>query len=101
MRPFDPGLQAQRTALAWNRTALVFAVNALLVLRFGIRNGHVPLLMMGAVFGAFAGVFAAIGLARRSELAHEQVRAPGNWQMLFTAAATGLVALGCLWIVLD
>ena len=101
MKPYDPGLQAQRTALAWNRTALAIAVNALLVLRYGIKNAHTPLLLMGAAFGVFAAAFAGIGMLRRSELAHAQVRAPRDGQMLFTAATACMVSLGCLWIVVD
>lgn len=40
----DPGLQAERTALAWTRTAVAILVNAVLVLRTGIA-GHSVVLM--------------------------------------------------------
>jgi uncharacterized membrane protein YidH (DUF202 family) len=51
MTPRDPGLQPERTALAWQRTALATAVLAVLLLRDGIVHGAPPALVAGVVIG--------------------------------------------------
>ncbi|KQW06130.1 hypothetical protein ASC66_06195 [Leifsonia sp. Root4] len=62
--PRDPGLQPERTALAWNRTALAVAVNGVLVLRAGM-VGNAPL---------FLGVGAMLLLAAAGATAYSSVR---------------------------
>lgn len=52
----DPGLQGERTALSWTRTALVIGINALLTIRSGVVTGQPSLLAVGIVL-----VVAAIG----------------------------------------
>jgi len=44
----ERGLQAERTALAWNRTALALAANALLTIRSGVVNDAPMVLLLGA-----------------------------------------------------
>ena len=46
--PRDPGLQPERTSLAWGRTALAMGANGLLLLRSGI-VGQQPLLIVLSV----------------------------------------------------
>jgi uncharacterized membrane protein YidH (DUF202 family) len=66
----SPGLQSERTALAWTRTALTAAVAALVVTRFGIVRHDAALTAGGIVLLLGAG---AVGLTGR--LRHEAIRA--------------------------
>jgi ABC-type branched-subunit amino acid transport system permease subunit len=85
--PRDPGLQPERTALSWTRTALVVAVNALLALRTGLVQGEPWLVVVGAVLFATAGAVAAAGVLRRRELDAGSF-APAPWLMGAVAVAT-------------
>lgn len=54
----DPGLQAERTSLAWSRTSLALAANAILILRTAITERHLPLILVAGVIGlAAAGIW--------------------------------------------
>ncbi len=66
--PRDPGLQAERTALAWIRTALAILVNAFLALRTAWSTGHalVSALAIALLFAAAAA--AGCGMWRRHVL---------------------------------
>lgn len=48
MDRLDPGLQPQRTALAWNRTCLALTANGLLLLRAGLQQQSPLILVLGA-----------------------------------------------------
>lgn len=59
-RIVDPGLQAERTRLSWNRTALAIGVNAALLLHTGrgsLATQLSALLMLGVAVGCW--LFAA------------------------------------------
>jgi len=92
----DPGLQAERTALAWNRTALAMLANGLLTLRAGVQTGEVELLGFGLLMLALAAAGAATGWIRRRQLATGSAAAPAVWLMAGTAAAVLVAALGAL-----
>ena len=64
----DPGLQAQRTAMAWGRTSLALFVNALVVLRAGASHQQRHLLLLGVLMLFVAAGGVAIGEWRRRSL---------------------------------
>ena len=64
----DPGLQPERTALAWNRTALAVAVNGVLVARGAAQQGSAALGGVAALIFVAAAGFAIVGTRRRAAL---------------------------------
>ncbi|GAT72416.1 hypothetical protein MHM582_0889 [Microbacterium sp. HM58-2] len=109
--PFDPGLQVERTELAWRRTALAIAIGSLLSLRV------LPLALPEAAVGwgfapGLAGLLAACALwfaARRRQLRLSAVLAgdgaasrPGG-RLLFalTAFGTGFGVLALLFATMS
>lgn len=94
----DPGLQPQRTALAWSRTALAVLVNAVLVLRAGAHGGtaaHAPLLLAGWGLVAGAAALFACGRWRARQLLREGVPcAPSRRLMLFALAVAAAACVG-------
>jgi uncharacterized membrane protein YidH (DUF202 family) len=99
MAPTDPGLQPQRTALAWNRTALALAINALLVLRAGLKTDDQALLALGAVVGVSAGAIAVAAARRRRQLTRG-VNPPATSLIASTTLAVVVAACGGLWAML-
>ncbi|MGI9822388.1 DUF202 domain-containing protein [Agromyces sp. Marseille-Q5079] len=92
--PRDPGLQAERTALAWTRTALAIAVNAVLVLRSGLVSDQPALAAAGVVLFAISAAAAAYGVVRKRELGAAQGPVmPSAWPLLAVAATVVLAAV--------
>jgi uncharacterized membrane protein YidH (DUF202 family) len=87
----DSGLQPQRTALAWSRTALAMVVNSLLVLRIGINTADRSIEFLGFAFLAISGGILLVGEIRRRELAKTPARA-GPRVMAACAACVVLVS---------
>ncbi|MFF4343223.1 DUF202 domain-containing protein [Kitasatospora sp. NPDC001540] len=98
--PRDPGLQPERTLLAWSRTALVLAADALLVLRTGYVHGLPGLAALGGVLAVAAFGLYAHGVRRRSVVEHSPHVSADRWWMRGLTFAVVLAAAGSAWSVL-
>ncbi|MER5671488.1 DUF202 domain-containing protein [Pseudonocardia alni] len=74
--PFDPGLQPERTALAWRRTALAVAVGVLAAWRIlaSVCDCSLPLALGAAGLVAAGGL--AVGAERRRREVHRRLTGP-------------------------
>ncbi|MBF4631438.1 DUF202 domain-containing protein [Clavibacter michiganensis subsp. phaseoli] len=108
-RPSDPGLQPERTALAWRRTALALVVGSLLGLRV------LPTLLGSAgLVVAAAGVIAALTVLATAHRRHRRVHRiltagsagpgtaalPGGALPALVAALTACAGLAALTLAL-
>lgn len=92
--PLDPGLQAERTSLAWSRTGLAVFVNAALALRTGAASGRVHITVLGIVLMFAAGATVLFGAMRARHLLHApELAAPPYWMLVVTVAVTWLACL--------
>jgi uncharacterized membrane protein YidH (DUF202 family) len=65
----DPGLQRERTAMAWSRTGLAMLINALVVVRAGTQGGDAIVTGLGGVLVGSAIAAVAFGFWRARRLA--------------------------------
>lgn len=96
----DPGLQAERTAMAWTRTALAVLVNGLLSLRIGWASQSAGVMLLAiALLAAFAILVAHGAWRRRILLSVLPEIAPTHRAIALTALlafATSLAGLASL-----
>lgn len=89
----DPGLQPQRTALAWRRTAFAMFVNALLTIRSAANSGSRELFAMAALLAAASAALAFVGWWRQRVLLREAVpRSPSALLMLSAGCCAGMAS---------
>jgi len=100
--PFDPGLQPERTLLAWQRTVLALAVAVAAGVRFAAPLVGVVAVVLGAAGLALA-LAAYIGVRYRYRRMHAELReyaalaSRGAWP--FAALAASTCALGVLAVL--
>lgn len=71
LRSRDPGLQPERTALSWHRTAFSSLILALVTARSGFSNGDIILAVLGTFSTLFAMVLVLVSLRRQQVMVHD------------------------------
>ena len=93
----DPGLQPERTALAWQRTGVTASGVSAAAVLMAAHTGRAWLVVATCVLAAVGGVCAVVGSLGGSRAAHHAI-VPGKrdspWlRLVATAAATTLAAV--------
>ncbi len=102
--PFDEGLQAERTLLAWRRTCLALVMASALCIRYLLEVFHGWAAVLGAagLLAALAGWLTATVRYRRAHhgLIHESRLLTGGTLVTVTAAAAVVLsAAGAILVV--
>jgi uncharacterized membrane protein YidH (DUF202 family) len=103
---YDPGLQTERTLLAWRRTCLAFGVASLVAMRFTVEPAGVLAVFAGIV-GAGLAVAAYVAAAIGYRRANTALRRTGSLDrggapmVLATAAALVLGAACAAYLILS
>jgi uncharacterized membrane protein YidH (DUF202 family) len=99
----DPGLQPERTSLAWSRTVLGYLVVATICLRAAPRIGPVGVVSAGAYL-TVAVAIACSTTARyhhRVRGMHSQQSQPPLGAVVALSAATTALSAHLLWLLVD
>lgn len=106
--PIDPGLQSERTRLAWSRTSLAFLANGGLMLHAGHDADDWAWLLPGSAVIAVSGLVYAAGEVRYRRVGaavHRNEPVTGTGLVAATAAAALFAALmgvaAMLWLAAD
>lgn len=93
----DPGLQPERTSLAWGRTTLAMVVASLLFLRWIPDYGWFPVILIGLALLTAAGVF--LNQRRRYARSGARIHAAPAAVLVVGSAVVVLAILGIYTIV--
>ncbi|MEV0263346.1 DUF202 domain-containing protein [Streptomyces sp. NPDC050617] len=91
----DPGLQPERTRMAWRRTTLSCAVAGVLAVRQALRSGPDPLAVLAVALIALV-FLAFLGAANRRMHTLNAPRPPALSPRAAVAAAVCVIALAAL-----
>ena len=98
--PIDPGLQTERTGLAWARTGLALAANAALVGRTGVEN-HLRVLTVSAIgLALIAAVVGIVGWRRQHAIVRDLVRGEPPHSMHSVALPAGGTVFAALLVLI-
>src|SRR5262245_43094866 len=78
----DRGLQPERTALAWARTGLAVFINALIVLRAGVKRHQTFSFALGLILLVAAALAVVCGTWRVRHLASHGARSAPPWILI-------------------
>ena len=92
MSHVDPGLQPQRTALAWTRTGLSVLVNAVVVLRSGVQADQPFILGLGFVLLIAAAFAVGCGGWRARRLATDVAHSAPPWMLVISTVGVAWIA---------
>lgn len=96
----DPGLQPERTALAWNRTSMLLVANAGLALRSGIANNQRLIICLGAILLVTAAAMMRFGAVRKKQLLEQEVALAPSTKMMLSATVFALFACATAILIL-
>jgi uncharacterized membrane protein YidH (DUF202 family) len=88
----DPGLQSERTALAWSRTAMAVLANALLAMRAGIVGQRWPITALGIALLVAAAAVMTFAALRRRQLSSGQGPSSSPLPMIQSTVVFALIA---------
>lgn len=95
--PLDPGLQPERTLLAWRRTCLGLVVNSFLLMRGGALHGEPAGIGAGLLVIVLAGwLYARVRTRLRCALG-DCASSPDRLALMAAAGAALLVCLAGAW----
>lgn len=95
----DPGLQPERTVLAWTRTVLSTAVVAVLVFKSGVQTENMLLCANGLGLALSATVFLWLRCQRRMLCDHGHTSVMRAWPMALASMSVVAGAAGVLFTI--